>query len=67
MADKYQDRRDAKAAAYRSADNPFAEGTRLHRHFIKARQHHDNMEDAFRDLETVYGPIGQRLTPGERQ
>jgi hypothetical protein len=58
MADKYEDRRTAKAAAYRSADNPFELGTRLHRYFIKAREHHDKMEVAFRDLEHVYGTIG---------
>ena len=60
MGDKYQDRREAKAAAYRSATNPFPDGTRLHRYFIKARQHHDYMEDCFRDLEQVYGTIGTR-------
>lgn len=62
MADKYQDRREAKAAAYRSPVNPFPEGSRLHRYFISARKYHDQMEDAFRDLETVYGTIGTRRT-----
>ena len=60
MTDKYQDRRTAKAAAYQSAENPFQQGTRLYRYFIKAREHHDKMEAAFRDLGQVYGTIGTR-------
>jgi hypothetical protein len=56
-----QDRVAAKEAAYASPVNPFPEGTRRHRYFVKARQHYENMEAAFRDLEQVYGPIGGRI------
>lgn len=60
MSAKQDDRKAAKAAAYREASNPFPEGTRLHRYFIKARQHIANMDAAFRDLEQVYGTIGHK-------
>lgn len=54
---KRMDRAEAKKAAYRTAVNPFPEGTRLWRYFIAARKHHDSMEARFRDLELVYGPV----------
>lgn len=57
---KYDDRRTARDAAYKGPDNPFPEGGRLYRYFIKARQHVENMDAAFRDLEQAYGTIGQR-------
>lgn len=60
MPAKYDDRIAAKQAAYKSADNPFPDDTRLHRYFIKARQHVENMDAAFRELEQAYGPIGVR-------
>ena len=59
---KRADRTAARAAAYRTDVNPFAEGTRLHRYFEKALQHRLNMDAVFRDLEEVYGPIGVRRT-----
>jgi hypothetical protein len=57
---KSDDRKAAKAAAYKGPINPFGEGTRLHRYFIKARQHVEGMDAAFCDLEQVYGTIGTR-------
>jgi hypothetical protein len=62
---KYDDRRAAKEEAYKGADNPFPEGSRLHRYFIKARKHIENMDAIFRDLEHVYGTIGQRRDAGQ--
>lgn len=54
---KVRDRKLAQVAAYRVADNPFEEGTRLHRYYIKARQRYENMESLLREMEAVYGPI----------
>jgi hypothetical protein len=62
VSTKQDDRKTAKAAAYAGPVNPFPEETRLHRYFIKARQHVENMDAAFRDLEQVYGPMGTRRT-----
>jgi hypothetical protein len=50
-----QDSQMAKKAAYQSAKNPFEEGTRLHRLFVKWRTHHDRMEDQLADMASVYG------------
>ncbi|WP_368507706.1 hypothetical protein [Bradyrhizobium lupini] len=60
MSAKRADRTAAREAAYRGPTNPFDHGSRRHRYFAKARQHVDNMDAAFRDLEAVYGTIGQR-------
>lgn len=60
-AAKKADRLAAQRAAYKGPTNPFKEGSRLYRYFIKARQHFENMEAIFRDLESVYGHIGTRL------
>ncbi len=60
---KEDDRRIAKQAAYQSTVNPFEGGTRLHRYFVKARQHIENMDAAFCDLEAVYGRIGTPRCP----
>lgn len=60
MSAKRDDRMAAREAAYRGPTNPFDPGSRRHRLFAKARQHVENMDAAFRDLEAVYGTIGQR-------
>jgi len=57
-ANKRADRRTARDAAYRESENPFPEGTRLHRYFITARQHVEMMDGRMAELEQVYGPIG---------
>lgn len=57
MKAKQIDRVVTKAAAYKSAVNPFEYGTRQHRYFNAARKHYESMEAQFRDLELVYGPI----------
>jgi len=58
---KQADRAIANAAAWESNINPFPPKTRLWRYFNKARQHYEDMEAAFRDLELVYGPLGHRV------
>jgi hypothetical protein len=63
VAAKVRDRRAARAAAYKYLPtNPFPDGSRLHRYYIKACRHRDNMDALVRDLESVYGPI---VTPRE--
>jgi len=62
-ANKLADRRIAREAAYRGSVNPFPEGTRLYRYFIKARQHVDNMDSVVRELEMGYGFPGPAETP----
>lgn len=59
-ANKLADRRSARAAAYRLSENPFPEGTRLHRYFVAARRHIDMMEGRVAELEEVYGSLGTR-------
>lgn len=66
MKAKQIDRLAAKGAAYDGATNPFQDGSRRHRYFIKARQHVEYMDAIFRDLEMAYGPMGTRRVPGQR-
>jgi len=58
MKAKSIDRAIANAAAYSGPENPFPEGSRLWRYFRSARQHYEDIEARFRDLESVYGPAG---------
>lgn len=57
---KRTDRAAAKDAAYKGSENPFPEGSRRHRYFISYRRFVETMDAAFRDLEQVYGPMGQK-------
>jgi hypothetical protein len=59
-ANKRSDRRTAREAAYRGSENPFPEGTRLHRYFVAARQHVEMMDGRLSELEHVYGFVGTR-------
>lgn len=61
-----RDRAAAREAAYKYlSDSPFPVGSRLHRYYVKACQHRDNMDAIFRDLESVYGPIGTPRVRGQ--
>jgi len=62
-ANKLADRRTAREAAYRGSENPFPEGTRLHRYFVKARQHVGHMDSVVRELELGYGFQGAGEAP----
>jgi len=55
---KASDRRQAREASYRYLNNPYPEGSRLARYFDKAKQHKENMDAQFDELEDVYGTIG---------
>ena len=45
----------AREAAYRGSANPFPDGSRRHRLYVKWRAHHDNMEDQFAEVAAYYG------------
>lgn len=51
----YAERAQARAAAYKYVNNPFAEGTRIARFFDKAQKHKQMMDAEFDDMEEVYG------------
>lgn len=53
-----RDQKIAKDAAYTYANNPFEDGTRLHRICESMRRHKANMDTLEEDLIAVYGPIG---------
>lgn len=54
------DKEMAKAAEIKFKNNPFEIDSRPYRMFNKLRVHSDQMDARFRDLEEVYGTIGQR-------
>jgi len=62
-ANKLQDRRIARAAAYGTDACPFEAGSRLARYYATARQRVDNMNAIERDLASVYGPLPPRNAP----
>jgi len=66
-ANKRADRRTAREAAYRMSENPFPEGTRLHRYFVTARRHVEVMDGRMSELEQVYGPLGAVKVQDEGQ
>lgn len=59
------DRRAAREAVYHDpTENPFIEGTRLHRYYEKELIRYNNMQSLVEEMEVVYGAIG---TPAERR
>lgn len=52
------DLREARESAYRYANNPYEEGSRLHRLCENARRHKQTMDFLFEEMEEIYGPAG---------
>lgn len=55
-----QDRKEAREAAYKYKANPYPEGSRKAKYFIKWKQHIEHMDARFDELEAVYGPLGTK-------
>lgn len=54
------DRQLAREAAYKYANNPFEDGTRLARLYEKEKIAKLKIDSMFDDLETVYGSLGTK-------
>lgn len=57
----YAERAQARAAAYKYVNNPFAEGSRIARFYDKAKRHKEIMDAEFDDMEEVYGVFATKV------